>query len=68
MNLSDLLVALSGNTQLYITLTDKTGAELITFNAGGYSNVESDLGTREVQKITLESLNKVAIALEDAQP
>jgi len=68
MILSDLLVALSGNAQLYITLTDKTGVELITFNAGGYSSVESDLGAREVERITLDSLNKVAIALKDATP
>lgn len=68
MNLSDLLVALSGNANLFVTLTDKTGAELITFNARGYESVESDLGTREVERITLDSLNKVAIALKDATP
>lgn len=68
MTLSDLLVALSGNTELYVTLTDKAGSALITFNAGGYESVESDLGTREVLKITLLSLNKVSITLEDATP
>ena len=66
MHLTDLLVALSGNANLFVTLTDKTGGELITFNAAGYTSVESDLGTREVLKITLDSLNKVSIALEDA--
>ncbi len=68
MTLNDLLVALSGNTELYVTLTDKTGSALITFNAGGYASVESDLGTREVLKVTLISLNKVSISLEDAEP
>lgn len=68
MTLSELLVAMSGNANLFITLTDKTGVELITFNAAGYESVESDLGTREVLKITLVSLNKVSIALEDATP
>ena len=68
MALSDLLVALSGNTNLYLTLTDKTGVEMITFNAAGYESVESDLGTRVVLKITLDSLNKVSIALDDATP
>jgi len=68
MTLSDLLVALSGNTNLFITLTDKTGVEMITFNAAGYESVESDLGARDVLKINLDSLNKVSIALEDATP
>ena len=66
MTLSDLLVALSGNANLFVTLTDKTGVALITFNAGGYENVEGDLGAREVERITIDSLNKVAIALKDA--
>lgn len=66
MTLTDLLVALSGNANLFITLTDTTGVVLITFNAGGYANVEGDLGTREVERITIDSLNKVAIALKDA--
>ena len=66
MNLSDLLVALSGNANLFVTLTDKTGSGLITFNAAGYESVEGDLGTRVIERISIESLNKVAISLEDA--
>lgn len=66
MVLSDLLVALSGNTSLYVTLTDTTGSTLITFNAGGYANVESDLGAREVERITLISPSKITISLKDA--
>ena len=66
MALTDLLVALSGNANLFVTLTDKTGSELITFNAGGYESVEGDLGTRVVERISIESLYKVSISLEDA--
>lgn len=66
MALTDLLVALSGNANLFVTLTDKTGSELITFNAGGYESVEGDLGARVVERISIESLNKVSISLEDA--
>lgn len=65
MVLSDLLVALKDNASLFVTLADKEGNELITFNAAGYESVESDLGARGVNKITLESLNKIAIVLED---
>ena len=66
MNLSDLLVALSGNNGLYLTLTNEAGAELITFNAGGYESVESDLGTRVVKKIKVVSANAVSVELQDA--
>lgn len=68
MTLSDLLVALSGNVNLFITLTDKTGVEMITFNAAGYESVESDLGARVVKKITIGSPAEVSVMLEDATP
>ena len=68
MNLSDLLVALSNNQKLYITLADLAGDALITFNAVGYSSVESDLGSRVVKRITVDSPSAVTITLEDATP
>ena len=68
MVLSDLLVALANNTKLFITLEDKNGDAMITFNAVGYSSVESDLGSREVNKIKVETPNAVTITLEDATP
>lgn len=68
MQLSELLVALSGNVSLYLTLTNETEGELITFNAGGYASVENDLGERDVKTITVESRNSVNIDLEDATP
>lgn len=68
MQLSDLLVALSGNTNLFIKLTNETEGDLIIFNAVGYESVESDLGTRVVKTITVVSTNNVNIDLEDATP
>ena len=68
MALSDLLVALAGNEKLYITLADKEGNNLITFNAVGYESVESDLGARTVKKIKVNSVAEVSITLEDAAP
>lgn len=68
MALSDLLVALANNAKLYLTLVDSSDVELITFRADGYANIESDLGSRVVKRITLESLNSVKISLEDATP
>jgi len=68
MNLSDLLVALATNQKLYITLSDKEGTALITFNAAGYESVESDLGSRVVKRISIVSPSEVNITLEDATP
>lgn len=68
MNLSDLLEALANNTKLYITLADSNSDSLITFNAAGYASVESDLGSREVKKIKVESPSAITIILEDATP
>ena len=68
MTLSDLLVALANNQKLYVTLCDKNGNNLITFNAAGYTSVESDLGTREVNQIKIDSPNAVEIILEDETP
>ena len=66
MTLSELLVALANNQKLYVTLNDKNGNELITFNAAGYESVESDLGARVVNKITITSPSSVNVVLEDA--
>ena len=66
MTLSDLLTALASNTKLYITLADKEGVPMITFNAAGYESVESDLGTRTVKKIVVVSQVEVTVLLNDA--
>jgi len=68
MALSDLLVALASNQKLYITLADNDGTALITFNAVGYTSVESDLGARIVKKITIDSPSAVTVTLEPATP
>ena len=68
MTLSELLVTLANNEKLYITLTDKEGNSLITFNAVGYESVESDLGSREVKRVKVVSAAEVTVTLEDAAP
>ena len=68
MNLSDLLVALSGNKNLYVSLLDSTDNPIITFDAAGYEAVESDLGTRVVKRIKINSPTSVSVSLEDANP
>lgn len=68
MKLSDLLVAISGNRNLYVTLKDDDDKELITFKADGYESVESDLGERDVKRIKITSPNTMDIVLEDETP
>ena len=62
MTLSDLLVALSGNTDQYIKLVDGE-TELITFNAGGYASVESDITERTVDSIVIIDPRTIKIVL-----
>lgn len=66
MTLSDLLVALSGNKNLFVKLVDSTGEAIITFDAGGYEAVESDLGTRAVDSVDITSPTMVTVAIADA--
>ena len=68
MKLSDLLVAISSNTNTNVTLVDSLDNEIITFNAKGYGAVESDLGERDVKKITLISAASVKIMIADETP
>ena len=68
MALSDLLVTLTSNQKLFITLADDNGTALITFNAAGYTSVESDLGSRVVKRIKIESPSAITVTLEDAAP
>ena len=67
MILSDLLKALSGNANVNITLSDADNDALITFNAGGYAAVESELGKRIVKKVKVVSAQAVTIVLDAAE-
>lgn len=65
MILSDLLKALSGNAGVNITLNNADGDSLITFNAGGYEAVESELGKRTVKKVKIMTANAVTVVIND---
>ena len=66
MQLSELLTVLANNQKLFITLEDKSGVELITFNAIGYASVEGDLGSRVVLEVKIDSPNAISVKLDDA--
>lgn len=64
MQLLSLLIALSQNKNLYITLKDEDGHILIKFEAPGYESVENDLGIRVVKEVNIFSPNAATIVIE----
>lgn len=68
MTLADLLKAMSCNDRVNITLIDSDDKVLITFGANGYSAVESDVTSRTVKKIKVDSATAVLVYIEDAIP
>ena len=68
MTLSALLAALSSNTNVNITLMESNDTQLITFMAGGYASIESDLGARTVDTIKVNTSTSITISLAAAQP
>ena len=66
MTLQNLLPTLSKNSSLNITLVDSDDSNLITFNAAGYTSVESDLFDRTVNRITVESNKSIIVKLNAA--
>lgn len=67
MTLSELLPVLAGNNILNITLLNKTGKSIITFNAAGYQAIESDLGAYEVTEISVVSSSSINVSVEEAE-
>lgn len=65
MTLSQALAALAGNTAVNITLIDDNDVVLITFGAAGYASIESDLGSKVVKYIKVNSAKEVVIAIKD---
>lgn len=68
MILSDLLSALSSNSEVKVTLLDSSDNVLISFTAPGYAAIESDLGKRTVKRIKINTAQAVTISIDDAVP
>lgn len=66
MFLSEILAALANNTNVNITLMDDQDTQVVTFNAGGYGAIESDLGSRTVKRIKINSGTSISISMEAA--
>ena len=66
MTLGALLAALSSNTNVNITLMDSNDTALITFVASGYASIESDLGSRTVSTVKVNSSTSITITLAAA--
>ena len=66
MTLGALLAALSSNANVNITLMDSNDTALITFVASGYASIESDLGSRTVSTVKVNSSTSMTITLAAA--
>lgn len=67
MKLIDLLTALGEgdvNPKVSVAVYDNDNTALITYNAGGYAYVESDLGTKKVKKVKIASAQLVDVYLD----
>lgn len=66
MRLADLLKAMRANDKVNITLIDSEDNVLITFNCKGWEAVESDIQSRMVNKIKVDTDKLVLVYIEDA--
>ncbi len=68
MKLIDLLTALGEdnlNPKVDVTILDNDDKLLITYGSGGYASVESDLGTKKVKRIKVNSASLVTVSISD---
>lgn len=68
MKLIDFLTALGKddiNPRVNVSILDNEDKPLITYVSSGYASVESDLGTRVVKKIKVNSATLVTVSISD---
>ena len=68
MKLIDLLTAMGEgdiNPKVDVTILDNTDVPLITYLSGGYASIESDLGTKQVKRIKINSATQVTVSISD---
>jgi hypothetical protein len=68
MKLIDLLTAMGKdniNPKVSVTVYDDENVALITYNSGGYSWIESDLGPKKVKKVQIASAQLVNVYIDD---
>ena len=68
MKLGELLEALGANganPDVNITIIDNNDVPLITYRASGYGSIESDLSTKKVKKILINTMTAVTVYIDD---
>lgn len=68
MKLIDLLTALGEdnlNPKVDVTILDNDDKQLITYGSSGYASVESDLGTKKVKRIKVNSATLITVSISD---
>lgn len=67
MKLIDILEALGKdkvNPKVSVTVYDDDDVALITYNAGGYAYVESDISNKKVKKVKITSAQLVDVYID----
>lgn len=67
MTLASLLEVLKDNMDLMLTVLDG-GVRVITFDAAGGTAISTELGSREVDRLGVESSDRFNIYLKDLPP
>lgn len=68
MKLIDLLEAMGKddlNPKVNVTILDNADKPLITYGSGGYESVESDLGTKKVKRVKVNSATLVTVSISN---
>lgn len=65
MTLGNFLAVIS-NKDVYISVVNVEGDEIIKFLSSGYAGVESDVLDREVKKVTINGSQNMVIIIKDA--
>lgn len=65
MTLIDFLPSIAHNPKLYLKIIESDNTPLIYFDAAGYQSINTELGAREIDKITIaEEENVLKILLK----
>ena len=68
MKLIDLLEAMGKddiNPKVNVTILDNADKPLITYGSSGYESVESDLGTKKVKRVKVNSATLITVSISN---
>ena len=63
MTLTELLESLDNASKIVVTVNDSDDTELVTFFAGGYTQILGSLLEREIDKLSIKSNTAIVVKL-----